>query len=427
MNSKIKIDIIQGKTYPLTYHDDCLNICYVLSGTLQVKRNNHMSMKKEKDLFFINKNTTYCFTSEQQWVIEKVMVPLSLFSNQAKQLIVVEDLHGENEVQEIYSAYRDLVFIKDLVHAYVNHLENDATFIDKLTNTLLLEYNVLNYYHDIYTFISEDALNRFYEVSTYLFEHIEEKVNLEDIATLLHTSKSYFAQMWKQLTHMSYLDYVNLQRIYLAEGKLLLTNDSNQVISKQCGFSDVKYFYRTFSSIYKTTPTKWRELWQETKSSHYQVLTYTQSKELLDAILEESQYIKNDTHIYQQYIFLRKLKKNTNDFVIPIELYEERNYLVFNNQKILTWYGLSFLLRYIHTNKLKVHFIIDIQQVRQKEDFLELMELMSQYLRRYGVTIYKQITFVLKCSNATHVTLAQRYQTQFKKAFHDIDCCIELL
>lgn len=88
-------------------------------------------------------------------------------------------------------------------------------------------------------------------------EHLVNKITLQDVLNVTHFTKSYFCYRFKQLTGMSYIQYVNQLR--MEKARLLLQQGlSVEQTARQSGFDCVPYFVQVFKRHYGVTPGKYR-------------------------------------------------------------------------------------------------------------------------------------------------------------------------
>lgn len=80
----------------------------------------------------------------------------------------------------------------------------------------------------------------------YIESHIAEELSVEKIADSVYLSRSHFAREFKRLTGESVMDYVIRIRMERAETLLRAGETSQKKISLAVGYSDLKYFQRSF-------------------------------------------------------------------------------------------------------------------------------------------------------------------------------------
>lgn len=100
----------------------------------------------------------------------------------------------------------------------------------------------------------------------YMKHNFNAKINLDDIVADMFLSKDYFRQLFKRTTGTSITDFVQKTRI--DEAKRLLTNTKRTVydIAGDCGFTDMKFFYKTFKKITGMTPSEFKKEKEGNKS-----------------------------------------------------------------------------------------------------------------------------------------------------------------
>lgn len=97
-------------------------------------------------------------------------------------------------------------------------------------------------------------------INRYLEEKYAEKVTLEDASNACHFSKYYFAHKIKELTGMTFVQYLSVYRTERAAELLRTTKRSVTDIAQNCGFNNLRSFNRTFKTVYNITPLAYRRI-----------------------------------------------------------------------------------------------------------------------------------------------------------------------
>lgn len=99
-----------------------------------------------------------------------------------------------------------------------------------------------------------------YDMCEYIRVHSREDLNLEDLAAKSGFSKYYFSRLFKQITGMSFVDYLNACRISNVEK--LLTDPANSLtdIAMETGFNNISTFNRVFKKHKNCTPSEFKNL-----------------------------------------------------------------------------------------------------------------------------------------------------------------------
>lgn len=108
------------------------------------------------------------------------------------------------------------------------------------------------------------------EAGTYIDEHLEQKITVEDIARHVSLSASRLHHIFKAETGISVLKYVNKKRLAKAK-ELLKTGELVVNIYAKCGFQDYTSFFRAFKKEYNITP-------KEFQNKYYNSLSYSIKK-----------------------------------------------------------------------------------------------------------------------------------------------------
>lgn len=89
---------------------------------------------------------------------------------------------------------------------------------------------------------------------TYLMENYKERLTIDEIANNMHFSKSYLSHSFKEITHYSLINYINLLRCQNAR-TMMIEGSSIAEAATECGFSEVSYFTRVFKKTMGTLPS----------------------------------------------------------------------------------------------------------------------------------------------------------------------------
>ena len=92
----------------------------------------------------------------------------------------------------------------------------------------------------------------------YIYSKYTSEITVENIASHCGYSEFYMMKLFKQLTGISIVDYVNNYRLTVAGRQLRATHDDISTIAYQVGYNNVSYFNRQFKKLYDTTPREFR-------------------------------------------------------------------------------------------------------------------------------------------------------------------------
>lgn len=103
------------------------------------------------------------------------------------------------------------------------------------------------------------TLERIRDIITYVEEHFQEPVSLQEAADQLGLGKEYFCRFFKKNMGMSFLQYVNEVRVSHIYQDLIRTDLPVGEVAVQNGFTNQKLFNRVFKQIYGCTPSSVRK------------------------------------------------------------------------------------------------------------------------------------------------------------------------
>jgi len=140
-------------------------------------------------------------------------------------------------------------------------IQSDGCQFPCFSNLLSL-FHLLSQHRDTHRISAEvntESASAFLqELISWTQEHFSEKVTIEEAAKKTGYSKYYFCSRFKELTGITYLNYLNSVRF--SHACLLLAGDQSvQEISNACGFDNVSYFIQAFKRFWHCTPGQFQE------------------------------------------------------------------------------------------------------------------------------------------------------------------------
>lgn len=103
-----------------------------------------------------------------------------------------------------------------------------------------------------------DAQKRFLPVLSYIDEHLDQRLSLQELAQCIDISEEHFCRIFRECFQTPPAQYVLKKRVRLAQEMLCHGTESVQEIGKRCGFSDPYYFSKAFKRITGTSPSQYR-------------------------------------------------------------------------------------------------------------------------------------------------------------------------
>lgn len=239
------------------------DITYLISGECTCFVNHNIYRLSKGDLIIIPPGEIHRSTFQGSTSVERYVL-----SFREEQLNWIYSLTGEKIVAQ--SLKTGVISIpnkrRDYIEALLNKLlfENEGqdilspAFIQAgLLELLLFIIRCKKYESNVYKEIDVD--NRLMqEIATYIYEHYNKKITLDDMAAKFHISRSYLSKKFKQATGFGFKEYLVNVRIKNACRMLLESNSSITDIAFECGFNDSNYFGDAFRRIKGVSPNKYR-------------------------------------------------------------------------------------------------------------------------------------------------------------------------
>ncbi|WP_391563827.1 helix-turn-helix transcriptional regulator [Paenibacillus cremeus] len=97
------------------------------------------------------------------------------------------------------------------------------------------------------------------EIATFLNDHYQDDVTLEQISKQFYISPSYLSRVFKKITGFHFREYLQIVRVKEAQKQLRETKDKIVTIAEQTGFGHVSHFNTTFKKIVGVSPLRYRK------------------------------------------------------------------------------------------------------------------------------------------------------------------------
>lgn len=242
-------------------------------GSLEVYCNGKTFHLKANDLMFINSSqlhslnfhpytaaTTFCFnlnaliSGSTDQCDQNFLLPLKNL-DQLIQADIINSEKASGGYAQLLEIVRHIVEL-DTERPSAYQLELKSSLF-RLLFLLLQEFPLLPYkdYQPDNTVKNYDRLK---DVVLYMNRHYPDPICIQDLASIMHLSTSYFCKYFKKYIGNSPMDYLNIVRTENAAKLLKTTNNRIIDIAYEVGFQNFSYFSRTFLRYKGTTPSGYR-------------------------------------------------------------------------------------------------------------------------------------------------------------------------
>jgi len=100
---------------------------------------------------------------------------------------------------------------------------------------------------------------RFKALLDYIDKHYMEHITIEQAASIVHLSPFHFCKIFKQLTGLTFIQFVNLQRIQEAERLLQNEDLTISEIAEKVGCGSLQSFSKLYKQFRGESPSKYRK------------------------------------------------------------------------------------------------------------------------------------------------------------------------
>ncbi len=100
---------------------------------------------------------------------------------------------------------------------------------------------------------------RIFSIHEYLMSHLQERVNLTDIAEIVHMTPESLCRFFK--THMGQTIFEYLNRLKVEYACRLIANKELNIaeVGFDCGFNNISHFNKQFRRVMKQSPSEYRK------------------------------------------------------------------------------------------------------------------------------------------------------------------------
>ncbi|WP_167955698.1 AraC family transcriptional regulator [Anaerosporobacter faecicola] len=254
---------------PYHWHNE-IELIYLHSGTLTLWIEENEYHLKPGDLYFINMETLHQFASNDRstcyfayvFPLESLTFSSSDYCETLLQPLLNHSLRFPDYLSKKHPLYQTVQ--KEIMELIRLNEEKEYGY-ELITKACILK--VIGYLvhgnllvsptHQLHqTFLQRNDSKKL--ILSYINNHYETAIHLEDLAKLLHMSPKYFSQYFKKNFSMTFMDYVT--RFRIEKASILLRDTSYPVmeIGFLVGYENFSYFIRTFKRILGMTPAKYR-------------------------------------------------------------------------------------------------------------------------------------------------------------------------
>ena len=248
------------------HHHDIYEIIYIIKGNVDFFVEEKKYELTDGDMILVHPNLLHKLVFANKSECQRVIVNFTSayaekFNSHDTNILNIFDLINERGMYKI-SFYpekrkRLVKYFEEMEkHQFSNEFGSDLLYNINFAEFMLL-------INKVYMNLPEEDLiqkniNNPYvtKIIEYINQHIDKKIQLQDIANHLSLSVSRISHIFKNVTGLSIMNYIIKKRLVLAK-ELLKNGEHIKTVYLKCGFPDEASFFRYFKQEYKTTPKKY--------------------------------------------------------------------------------------------------------------------------------------------------------------------------
>lgn len=242
-----------------------LEILVILEGSMELVIQNHVYQLSAGDVFIIgpmevhldqNLDVHYIvfqfdvnkfFEPDLAPFVHSLLNPHMLLSK--LNYIFDEHEHVRQEVMNL---------VMDIHHESQQRLRGYEVAITIKVKQILL--TILRHDHKrVLDQYSSLEIQRLQPVLQYISTHVAEEISVEHCCTLLNLNYYYFLKLFKKTLGITFIEYIQHERIKRAERILLTEQLSIEETAERSGFQNMGHFYKTFQKFHECTPSTFKK------------------------------------------------------------------------------------------------------------------------------------------------------------------------
>ncbi len=238
----------------ISHYHESIEIIYVKSGTISAFCGAKEVVLKKGDVCIFMPGEIHGFQSAEANHLYVIKLDICSYTEE----IDLDKLRlADNRIKEGDNAYPMIAaLINEMVSEHLEKKRGYEFAVRCCKNKIVAEILRNLKYDFIDTSRNIRILSK---INKFLEERYGQKVELEEIAAACHFSKYYFAHKLKEMTGMTFVQYLTAFR--LEKAAMLLKNGDMTIteVAAESGFGSLRSFNRAFLSAYKITPSNFRK------------------------------------------------------------------------------------------------------------------------------------------------------------------------
>ncbi|MBQ4516722.1 MAG: helix-turn-helix transcriptional regulator [Clostridia bacterium] len=246
------IKIYEENLMPLMYINKHMRLLYFVYSDAVVKFDSREIDIKAGEILVLPPDLLYSIRAKnEQAMYHSITIErnfcecLDFKLNEFNILKLIDNAEVKNHFEQMvldYKIGKELYKIKILSEALsvLNHLYKLSA--DNYKNSLTASEN--------------NKLSAIKNAILHIEQNFNKSISVDDLSDITKTDKSYFSRVFKEITGIPPIEYINRYRCKKAECMLKTNNKAVSEIARLCGFDNLSYFTRTYKKYIGSLPSK---------------------------------------------------------------------------------------------------------------------------------------------------------------------------
>lgn len=254
-----------GHYYREKHWHRSIEIFAVFEGNITFHLNEEKYLLSPGKFTIVNSNEIHSVDSPEPNHTVVLQIPLNTFQNYYTGEQFIRFTHEEREQDK---EIMDLIWNMQRIYE-----EKETGYDMRVTSEYFrLLYFMVSQYRELY--VTSDmlkinkGLNRLSEITSYIKEHYESELSLDQVAKKFGYSSAYLSRMFQKYAGINYKAFVQNVRVEKAHQVLLDSDCTISEIAFAHGFPNSKAMSRAFQKKYGIVPSEYRKTIKMSKNCH---------------------------------------------------------------------------------------------------------------------------------------------------------------
>lgn len=429
MKSNMTTEMLYVKSIAPHYHEKELQIIVVLKGMIEIHKLDRKEIINEGQFVMVNRNITHWIISKGAYILSS-KINLKNFKHIHEKIEYVEFYHIKESIDRDMQHRLNNIIIDSVINNFICQNFQPESYDDSLNENQLISilysfYRLNNFIKlDDDEYVSDELLDRYYNVVEYVNEHIHEKIVVDDILKYVYMNATYFSQFMKKVGGVGFKEYVSYTK-YVKIIQYLINDDltMSQIASKM-GITDMKSFYSLFKKYYRMTPAKLKKTLSGIKNDYICCI----DDQILKDFLHDYNIVYHQMNtITKAYTLLVEYQKNKIDLKgLKMRINPYRDMKDYNKKHYQVYKNLTLLIKKADELDVNIDLIFPMHHLMDKKQENLLYNLLLEYVKLYSPHDLKKCQMIFLVKSVFDIDKAKKLKDSLQNISKNLKIGIEI-